>query len=712
LTPDSDRPARPDAGADADPAPPRHAGDDDPEATRMIPPEALAAALAAAAGAARPQAAPTPPAADDGDPDATLVADQPPPALVALGLVPAATGAALAPPVAPPVLSTPPAAPAPHAEAAAPAPAARPAPAAVLDATPAAAQTDTGKFVATLPGAPAPTRPGVDPSGAPAVRQVGRYRILERLGRGGMASVFRAHDPTIGRDVALKFLHASLCEDDDYRSRFLHEARAAGGLSHPNIVIVHDVGEIDGRPYMAMELLEGEPLGKLMERGPLPVREVCEIGIQIARALDFAHAHHIVHRDIKPGNIVRVTGSGTVKVLDFGIAHVESADADQRTRVGDVLGTPQYMSPEQTAGEKLDGRSDLFSVGIILYQLLTGQKPFVGDSLVALAWKIANTDPPPVESLRPDLPASMRRIVARSLQKPKEMRFQTGRELVEALKGVIAEEDEAAREKAQEKPSIIPLRVKWAVTMAFIVAVVMGITGALITQRQSAAMLEQATSSGASLARFIAAQNAVSALSEDWPGVNVAVQEMMKTGDFQSIAVIDRAGVVRAAADPSRVDQPWHAPEGEALGTRAGGVVGTRYLVAGEPVLGFEAPMTFAGKGVGRVALGLAEKPLVSVARLSIGLMMMLVVVTVAAVGIAMYFVANWFAQPIKLLSRAMGEVTRGHYDVRIDQARKDEYGLLYRAFDEMAQALEQRRGESRASSEPATVITRAPVRE
>ncbi len=271
---------------------------------------------------------------------------------------------------------------------------------------------------------------------------------MERLGRGGMATVFRARDPDIGRDVAIKFLHASLCEDDEYRARFLQEARSAGGLSHPNIVVVHDVGEIDGRPYMAMELLDGAPLSDEMADGkPMALREVVVMGIQLARALDYAHSRGIVHRDIKPGNIMRLKGSQTVKVTDFGIAHVESSAKEQRTRVGDILGTPQYMSPEQAQGEKLDGRSDLFSAGIMLYQMITGQRPFLGDSLVALAVKIAKDDPQPIEKLRPGVPPALRRVVERCLAKAPDRRFQTGKELSEALTKVLAEIDEAARSK-------------------------------------------------------------------------------------------------------------------------------------------------------------------------------------------------------------------------------------------------------------------------
>ncbi|GAA0754569.1 protein kinase [Ideonella azotifigens] len=541
---------------------------------------------------------------------------------------------------------------------------------------------------------PAPvtgTLPGgrIAPGNEAPVRQVGRYEISERLGRGGMASVFRAHDPGIARDVAIKFLHASLCEDEEYRARFLREARASGGLSHPNIVTVHDVGEIDGRPYMAMELLDGESLAEVLAPGqPLPVRDVVIMGMQLARALDYAHKRGIVHRDIKPGNIARVRNTLDIKVMDFGIAHMESTKGEQRTRVGDVLGTPQYMAPEQMQGEKIDGRSDLFSAGIVLYQMLTGQRPFQGDSVVNLALKIAKEDPTPMAKLRPGLPASLRRVVDRCMAKAPEHRFQTGAELAEALGRVLAEIDEEAG--AANRPRIVPLRVKWAGMMALIVAVVMALSASLIIQRQYAAMMAQVADYGAALARFIAAQNAVAALSEDWVAVDVSLQEVMKTRDFQSVTVADRGGVVRASSQPGLQNLPYQPPPGESLGER-GGVKLSRYLAGGEPVLGFESTITFQGKPVGRVALGLPERPLERVARLSITLMIGLAVVTVLAVAVAMFFVANWFARPIKLMTEALGEISRGRYDFRIREQRKDEFGLLYATFDQMAQALQER---------------------
>ncbi|MCZ2291871.1 MAG: protein kinase [Burkholderiales bacterium] len=533
------------------------------------------------------------------------------------------------------------------------------------------------------------------------LRQVGRYRILERLGRGGMATVFKAHDPTIGREVAIKFLHASLCGDGDYRARFLREARAAGSLSHPNIVVVHDVGEIDGRPYMAMELLSGVSLAEELETSrTIPVRDAVVMGIQLARALDYAHARGIVHRDIKPANIMRLAGSRTIKVTDFGIAHIEHAEDDpQSTLAGDVLGTPQYMSPEQARGERLDGRSDLFSTGILLYQMVVGQRPFRGENLVALATRIANEPPTPIDKSRSDIPASLRRVIERCLAKNPAQRFQTGAELAEALGKVLAEIDEETREHG--KARIMPLRLKWAAMMAAIVALVMGITATWIVHRQVQALMSQAVDYGASAARFIAAQNAASVLGEEWDAVEVIVEKIMKGGDFERITIADAGGVVRAASDPALVGKPYQAPAGEALAKRDQVLV-ERFPGGDGSVLGFQAPVTFQDQVAGRVMIGIREAPLTAVARLSTMLMIVLAAVTVLAVAVAMYFVANWFAKPIKLVADSMAELAKGRFDHRINEQRRDEFGQLYAAFDAMAAALQAREAELARGAEAA----------
>ena len=235
------------------------------------------------------------------------------------------------------------------------------------------------------------------------------------------------------------------------------------------------------------------------------------------------------------------------------------------------------------------------------------------------------------------------------------------------------------------------VRVKWTLMMSVIVAAVMAVTGSIVTQRQYAAMMRQVIDNGATLARFIALQNAVPILQDDWVSIDVALQESMRAQHFESITVVDRNGVVRAASDARLVGRPLQAPQGTTLDAPESGVKVIRYQAGGEPILGFEAPVTFQTRTVGRVLLGMAERPVAHVARLSILLMALLVLVTVAAVALATYFVSNWFERPIKLLQESMSEIAQGRFEHRIGEQRNDEFGLLYQAFDGMAEALARR---------------------
>ena len=232
----------------------------------------------------------------------------------------------------------------------------------------------------------------------------GRYRILRRLGSGGMANVYLAEDEELGRRVAIKILNDRHASDDSFVERFRREAKNAAGLSHPNIVSIYDRGEAEGTYYIAMEYLEGRSLkDRIVAEGPLPITAAIEAVRQILRALGFAHRAGIVHRDIKPHNVM-VDGDGRLKVTDFGIAR---AGASQMTEAGAIVGTAQYLSPEQAKGAPVDQTSDLYSVGIVLYELLTGKVPFTGDSSVEIAMKHISATPEPPSSLRPDVPEDL-----------------------------------------------------------------------------------------------------------------------------------------------------------------------------------------------------------------------------------------------------------------------------------------------------------------
>lgn len=284
-------------------------------------------------------------------------------------------------------------------------------------------------------------RPDEDPQPQQPVSALARYRRERELGRGSMGAVYLAIDEQTGHQVALKLLalQREFSADDlaDVRQRFMREARAAGHLRHPDILQVLDAGESGEDAWIVMEYVQGQDLSHFTRAGALlPAVEVLGIAIRLARALDYAHRQGVVHRDIKPANVMLDRAGGTLKVMDFGIARI--ADGS-RTRTGLVLGTPSFMSPEQLAGLKVDGRSDLYSLGVLLYQLLTGHLPHQSDSMAKLMHQIANQPPPDVRHYRRGLPESLALVLALALEKRPELRYASGEQLAQDLEAVLAQ---------------------------------------------------------------------------------------------------------------------------------------------------------------------------------------------------------------------------------------------------------------------------------
>jgi serine/threonine-protein kinase len=272
-------------------------------------------------------------------------------------------------------------------------------------------------------------------------QRIGRYEILEELGRGAMGTVYRAKDPTMDRIVAVKTIISAVLASEnggEMRERFFREARAAGALTHPGIVPVFDVGEHEGNPFLVMEFVSGWTLANVAEKGErLDLNRMCEIGQKIAEALGYAHQRGVVHRDIKPANILltsrQVYGVERPKITDFGIAKLTESEA---TMTGKMLGTPAFMPPEQFTGAPIDGRADIFSLGVVLYWLATGEQPFPGEGLTAVMYKVVHTDPIPPRKLNPSLPARFESIIMKCIEKDPAARYQTGEELAAALKEV------------------------------------------------------------------------------------------------------------------------------------------------------------------------------------------------------------------------------------------------------------------------------------
>ena len=299
----------------------------------------------------------------------------------------------------------------------------------------------------------------------------GRYEIVKELGKGAMGVVYQAHDPNIGREIALKVLRPDRMSSEDFVQRFLKEAKAIGRMSHQNIVTVYDVGEDQGTVFIAMELLDGVPLNTYAREKSLTIEEIADIGIQVAGSLDYAHSRGIVHRDIKPQNIMAAPG-GVVKLTDFGIAHIEDPEASHQTQVGEIMGTPNYMSPEQVMGQKADGRSDLYSLGVILYELATGAKPFKGENLAAIFHAIISETPERPEALNPSVPPEFSDILMKCLAKNPAERFESGQDLVDALRAFLKSREPARAGQVEKKKS------PFAMVMAAVLVLVVIAAGA------------------------------------------------------------------------------------------------------------------------------------------------------------------------------------------------------------------------------------------
>jgi serine/threonine-protein kinase len=323
--------------------------------------------------------------------------------------------------------------------------------------TPVAPQTSASQPAASAPSTTLP----------PDRTSLGRYRIDRQIGRGAMGAVYLGHDPKIGRQVAIKTM-ALVQEFDgadlvEARARFFREAETAGRLQHPDIVTIFDAGEDQDLAYIAMEYLKGHDLQRHTQGAELlPVLQVLRIVARVADALAYAHSQGVVHRDIKPANVMIDLNDDSVKVTDFGIARITDSS---RTRTGMVLGTPSFMSPEQMAGRRVDGRSDLYSLGVMLFQLLTGRLPHQADSMAKLMYQIANEPASDVRTLRPELPAALADVVALALEKRPEVRYGDGRQFANDLRAIVATLGPADLPAAPQAAASPPESDAYAATM-------------------------------------------------------------------------------------------------------------------------------------------------------------------------------------------------------------------------------------------------------
>jgi eukaryotic-like serine/threonine-protein kinase len=553
--------------------------------------------------------------------------------------------------------------------------------------------------------------------------RLGRYRIETRIGEGAMADVFRARDPDIGRVVAIKALKPDYRRDPELCARFLREARAAGALNHPNIATIYDVGEADGVPYIAMELIDGRPLDMVLQaQGRMPFERVLALGAQLADALSWAHAQGVVHRDVKPSNILLSSDGKTAKLLDFGVARIGESDAGiadrqmARTQAGQMIGTPRYMSPEQALGLPVDPRSDLFSLGAVLYEMVTGKIAFDASGLATLALQIAQEKVAPIERSAADCPPGLRQIIDKLLAKKPDQRFADGAQLLQALGREIAAltaEDSVTRRG-------LSLRFKLPLALVSITLVALLLSISTILTRQQHALEHMAIASGETIATFVTKNAAVSLADnaglppeeQDWTPLQAFVAAASQDGGVRGIVVVDAGGTIRAASDGRRVGQRYAAPAGEQR-LNDGNLAVTNVTDGKGGALRFVRPIRYAGADFGSVDILLPRTALdaaMANARTLMIALASIVMLVVLAIG---YMSGAMVVRPLRRLQQSFEEARMQGFALRISHRRRDEIGALFDGFNRLAAEIEPRLYGT-AGEEPAldaTCIQIAPKR-
>jgi eukaryotic-like serine/threonine-protein kinase len=541
--------------------------------------------------------------------------------------------------------------------------------------------------VPTRPRTAARATPAEPPAAAapPALRQIGRFSGLKRQGRTESGTLYRATDPQLGREVALHLLHGPACDSDKLRPLLMQQLQAAARLSHPNIGVIDEVDVDDGQPFLVSAVIDGETLPqRLQTQGPFSVHDTLELGLQLARALDHAHRHGMLHRDLKPSNVFVLADGKSIQLTGFGLAAPPEAPGEV-TVLGPSAGVRQYMTPEQTRGEPQDARSDVFAAGVILYEMLAGERPFRGATLLALATRIANEEPSPLHRVRPDVPPPLRRVVERCLAKAPAQRYASAKDLADALLRVL--NDTETTERVVNRPTGMTLGARWAAASGLAAAVLVGAAAAGGAFWQLAAVKAQADDQGRALARFAAAQHAEQALAEDWNAVAAQLLPARQAWGSEHVVVTDAGGIVRASSEPALVGQAYQRTGLAWSPTQPDGTVvrqtGSR--------LDFDAPIQLQGKTLGRLVIGLPASRMLQAGQSTawmLGLLAALAAMVAAGVS---FLLARRLKQPLAQAEKSLAEIGQGHFNHRVGEERSDEFGQLFAAIDATAQALQRR---------------------
>jgi serine/threonine protein kinase len=523
--------------------------------------------------------------------------------------------------------------------------------------------------------------------------RIGRYIIEGVLGEGAMSVVYAGFDPDIERPVAIKSLHRNMAADPAYRRRFVAEARAAGHLTHPHILTIFDAGEsAEGDSYIAMERLSGETLASRVARDGFPsTPEILDVAEQVAAALDYAHAQGVVHHDIKPENIMLGEGWHQLKVSDFGIAERRPAPGDVKRPRTEVGGTPSYMAPEQLRGEPSDSRSDLFSLGVMLYWLVCGKLPWAStEDLRVLLRQRQRARRPRIQPRDPSAPSILLEMISTLLAANPEARYQRGTEIVEDLR--LARREYERLYQTPLTTRIISLRLRWSGILGVVLSVTLLVGLAAIYAKQNTAVTGLALDFGSSLARMVANESAEDLLLGDRAATRALVQSIARNQQIRYLAIADRQGDIVASTQREQIDQKLMAMTGLPYLARNGDIRSYRTSNAAPPgqqqMLLFDTPIQYQATTVGNLRLGISDAPLRAAQKTTLSVIIAVLLVTLIAVVGSIYWLSRRLMTMLDLLGAALLRVARGDFRHRIRLARRDELGRVFAAFNLMNGAL------------------------
>ena len=518
--------------------------------------------------------------------------------------------------------------------------------------------------------------------------KIGRYELIEEIGRGAMSVVYLAKDPEIGRSLAIKLLKHELVEEEEYRALFLREARAAGSLSHPGIVTIYDVGIWQDRPYIAMELLEGDNLDDYLEKhGVFSIGNALELAQQLTDALDYAHSKGVIHRDIKPENILVLEGGKRFKITDFGIARVEhqfmEAGAEEREK---VMGTPAYMSPEQISGNETSFKTDLYSLGVILYKVTKGELPFQAANYGAMMQAVLQDNPEPLNAYS-EQGFIWQSIIFRLLQKNPDLRYTKTEELTQELEAL-------AEEIAQERKGIstirfVSMRARWAVSLSSLVLVVMVLGMIWVYNKQNTLMNQLVYDYGNSMVQIISSETAEPLLLDEDVALQAITQDIVNSSEVLYLSIRDKDNLVQSSSLENQIGKIYKPFDGsQIIGGKGSSRIYENLDSFNQEAFIFDTPIMFQEKVIGHANIAVGRSNLINATRSSLLTMIIWMFVIMLAVFSGVYWLANKFTQRINKTRQVIKDIrSHGQSDL-IKINAHDEVGRLQQEVNELTQKL------------------------